>query len=126
MADSVRLTCWPSPDRLVIGIKLKNLLGQLHSEVEELVQIDTGYSEELLVPYSLFEKLNLQLWCLPEQQKPVGSTVTGQLIRFIEAYAEVIIPKTGEQHPVIVQTFVGWKYSFFDWQSFFASHQANT
>ncbi len=107
MADRVRLSCWSSPNRLVIGLKIKNLLGQLHSEVEELVQIDTGYSEEILVPYSLFEKLNLQYWSLPEQQKPVGTTVTGQLIHFIEAYAEVIIPKTGEQHSVIVQTFVG-------------------
>jgi predicted aspartyl protease len=107
MADRVRLTCWPSPDRLVIGIQIRNLAGQLHSEVEELVQIDTGYSEELLVPYSLFEKLDLQYWCLAEQQKPLGTTVTGQLINFIEARAEVIIPKTGQQHLVVVQTFVG-------------------
>jgi len=107
MADRVRLTCWSSPNRLVIGIKIKNWPGKLHSEVEELVQIDTGYSEEILVPYSLFEKLNLQYWCLPEQEKPVGTTVTGQLIHFIEASAEVIIQKTGEQHSVIVQTFVG-------------------
>ena len=87
MADSVRLNCWPSDGRLVIGIQVKNLLGQLHTEIEELVQIDTGYSEELLVPYSLFEKLNLQHWSLPEQQNPIGSTVTGQVIHFIEAYA---------------------------------------
>ncbi len=79
----------------------------MHSEVEELVQIDTGYSEELLVPYSLFEKLDLQHWCLAEQQKPVGTTVTGQIIHFIEARAEILIPKIGEQHLVVVQTFVG-------------------
>ncbi|OQY56062.1 MAG: hypothetical protein DRR08_25135 [Candidatus Parabeggiatoa sp. nov. 2] len=107
MADRVRLNCWPSPDFLVIGIQLKNLAGQLHSEVEELVPLDTGYSEEILVPYSLFETLNLHYWCLPEQQKPLGTTVTGQVIQFLEAYAEVIIPKTNEQHQVIVQTFIG-------------------
>ncbi len=82
------------------------MAGQLHSEVEELVQIDTGYSEELLVPYSLFETLNLRHWRL-YRQLPLGTTVTGQVLQFIEANAEVIIPKTGEQYSVIVQTFIG-------------------
>ena len=107
MANSVRLNCWASPDYLVIGIQLKNLAGQLHSNTEELVPLDTGYSEDILVPYSLFETLNLYYWCLPELQNPIGTTVTGQVIRFIEADAEVIIPKTGEQYRVIVQTFIG-------------------
>jgi predicted aspartyl protease len=62
MADSVRLTCWPSHDR--IGIQIRNLAGQWHSEVEEFVPLDTGYSEEILVPYSLFETLNLRHWRL--------------------------------------------------------------
>jgi len=107
MANRVKLNCWPSPDFLVIGIQLKNLAGRLHREVEELVPLDTGYSEEILVPYSLFEKLDLYYWCLPEPLKPFGATVTGQVIQFIEARAEVLIPKTGEQHSVIVQTFIG-------------------
>jgi predicted aspartyl protease len=106
MADGVRLTCWPSHDRLVIGIKIKNLAGQLHSEIEELVQIDTGYSEEFLVPYSLFETLNLRHWRL-YRPLSLGTTVTGQVLQFIKANADVIIPKTGEQYSVIVQTFVG-------------------
>jgi predicted aspartyl protease len=104
MADSVRLTCWPSPDHLVIGIQIRNLAGKWHSEVEELVPLDTGYSEDILVPYTLFEELNLRHWRLFRPLSPRGTTVTGQVIEFIEARAEVIIPKTGEQHLVIVQT----------------------
>jgi hypothetical protein len=107
MADSVQLTCWPSPDRLAIGIQVKNLTGQLHSDFEELVQLDTGYSEELLLPYALFEALSLQHWRLPHTLTPQGTTITGQVINFIEAHADIIVPKTGEQHQVIVQTFVG-------------------
>ena len=78
MADDLRLICWPTPDRLVIGIQIRNLAGQLHSQTEELVQLDTGYSEELLIPYDLFETLNLRHWRLPRALAPVGTTVTGQ------------------------------------------------
>ena len=107
MADVVRLTCWPSPDRLALGIQLRNLAGQLHSETEELTQIDTGYSGDLLVPFPLFVHLNLHLWSLPHQVSPQGTTVTGEIIQFIEAEAEVVIPQAGQHFAVIVQTFLG-------------------
>ena len=29
MADDIRLICWPTPDRLAIGIQIRNLAGQL-------------------------------------------------------------------------------------------------
>lgn len=107
MADGVRLTCWPTPDRLALGIQIKNLAGQLHSETEELVQLDTGYSEDVLVPYDLFETLNLGHWRLPQTPTATGTTVTGQVIHLLEAYAYVAAPRTGEQYRVIVQTFDG-------------------
>ncbi|MBI3762569.1 MAG: hypothetical protein HY260_12015 [Chloroflexi bacterium] len=107
MADDVRLTCWPTPDRLAIGIQVGSLSGQLHNESEELVQLDTGYSEEILIPHGLFEALNLGHWRLPQVPGPTGTTVTGQVIQFLEAHADVVIPRTGERHRVIVQTFVG-------------------
>jgi len=107
MADDVRLDCWPTPHRLAIGIQIRNLSGQLHAGMEELVQLDTGYSEELLIPYSLFESLNLRHWRLPQTVAPQGITITGQVIHFLESRADVILPKTGEQHRVIVQTFAG-------------------
>ncbi len=107
MADLIQLTCWPSPDYLVIGIQVRNLAGQLHHSEGELVSIDTGYSGELLIPYSLFETLRLRNWRLPRLNSPRAETVTGQVIQLIEAHAQVIIPKTGEVHQVVVQTFIG-------------------
>ncbi len=109
MADSIQLTCWPSPDYLVIGIQVKNLAGQWHSNREELVPIDTGYNGQLLVPYSLFETLNLHCWCLPDSppQKIIATTVTGQVIYLMEAYVEVVIPKTDEVYQIVAQTFIG-------------------
>jgi predicted aspartyl protease len=107
MADDVRLICWPTPDRLGIGIQVRNLAGQEHSQTEELIQIDTGYSEELLIPQALFQALNLARWQLPYSVAAQGTTVTGQIIKFDEALVDVIIPKTGEQHRVMAQTFAG-------------------
>lgn len=107
MADGVRLICWPTPDRPALGIQIRNLAGQLHSETAELVQLDTGYSEQVLIPHRLFQALNLGHWRLPRMLAPKATTVTGQVIEFLEAHADVVIPKLGEQHRVIVQTFAG-------------------
>lgn len=109
MADDVRLICWSTPDRLGFGIQLSNLAGQIHSKTEEFVQIDTGYSEELLIPDELFDRLRLEYWQFPDSTAPQGTTVTGQVIKFIEAPINVIVPKTGEQRRVTVQTFAGNK-----------------
>ncbi|MBI3913621.1 MAG: hypothetical protein HY327_05480 [Chloroflexi bacterium] len=105
MADDIRLICWATPDRLAIGILVKNPSSQPRGETEELVQLDTGYSGELLVPYDLFETLNLRHWRLPQPAQ--ATTVTGQVIHLLEAHAGVIIPKTGEEYRVVVQTFAG-------------------
>jgi predicted aspartyl protease len=107
MANDVRLICWPTPDRLGLGIQVRNLAGQSHHQTEESVQIDTGYSEELLIPQALFESLNLPRWQLPTSVAAQGTTVTGQIIKFSEAPVDVIIPKTGEHQRVIAQTFAG-------------------
>ncbi len=107
MADDIRLICWPTSDRLGMGIQVRNLAGQSHHLTEELIQIDTGYSEELLIPEALFETLNLARWQLPDSIAAQGTTVTGQIIQFNEAPVNVIIPKTGEQHQMIAQTFAG-------------------
>ena len=107
MADDVRLICWPTPDRLGIGIQVRNLAGQAHHKTEDLIQIDTGYSEELLIPQALFEAMSLARWQLPDSIAAQGTTVTGQIIQFNEAPVDVVIPKIGEQHRVIAQTFAG-------------------
>ncbi len=71
----------------------------------ELVQIDTGYSEELLIPQALFDDLNLAYWQLPDSIAAQATTVTGQVIQFQEAPVDILIPDAGEQHRVMAQTF---------------------
>jgi predicted aspartyl protease len=106
MANGVRLICWPTADRFAIGIRVGNLANQWHSKTEDLIQIDTGYSEAVLLPYSVFESLNLLRWRLPQATAPMGTSVTGEVIHFIEAYAQVVVPQSDEQHTVIVQSFL--------------------
>jgi hypothetical protein len=90
-----------------MGIQLKNLSGQAHHPREELVPIDTGYSEEVLVPYRIFERLQLERWLLPGPHVAQGSTVTGEVVDFIQTRALITIPNANEQYPVIAQTFIG-------------------
>ncbi len=105
MANDVRMICWETPDRLVLGIRLANLAGETYPATEELVQIDTGFSGEILVPYALFEMLALSRWRLPEVIQ--ATTVTGQTLHLYEAYADVLIPQLNTQYRVTVQTFEG-------------------
>jgi len=52
----------------------------IHSESEELVQLDTGYDGELLLPYKLYQGLALYQWEYPEEYWAVGKTVSGEMI----------------------------------------------
>lgn len=105
MANDVRLICWSTPDRLGLGIQVRNLAGQVHRQEAEFVQIDTGYSEALLIPQLLFDSLNLAFWQLPDSVAAQGTTVTGQVIHFREAPVHIVIPNAGIQQRVIAQTF---------------------
>jgi len=53
MANTERLTCWSSEDAFVIGVQLRTIDGQFHAETEELVEVDTGYAGDVLVPWNL-------------------------------------------------------------------------
>jgi predicted aspartyl protease len=106
MANDVRLICWPTPDRLGIALQVKNVAGQFHRQEPELIQIDTGYSEEILLPQTVFDALNLSHWQLPDSVAAQGTTVTGQIIHFSEAPVDIVIPNLGSQYRVIAQTFV--------------------
>lgn len=105
MANDVRLICWSTTDRLGLGIQVRNLAGQVHRQEAEFVQIDTGYSEALLIPQLLFDSLNLAFWQLPDSVAAQGTTVTGQVIHFREAPVDIVIPNAGIQQRVIAQTF---------------------
>ena len=105
MADELRLTCWHTPDRLALKIQLQNLAGVFYNSEAELVQIDTGYSEELLIPQFIFDELNLTFWQRPDSVAGQGITVTGQVIHFIESTLDVVIPDAGIRQRVVAQTF---------------------
>jgi predicted aspartyl protease len=107
MANELLAHCWQHPNRYVIGIQLMNLNGALHSDSEEPVQIDTGYSEMLLIPYDLFQTLRLKRRRQPAMNITRATTVSGEALQLIEAHAVVLIPKTNEQHHIVVQTFIG-------------------
>jgi predicted aspartyl protease len=105
MADDLRLICWETPDRLAFGIQVSNPVEQVEGDDEILVQLDTGYSGELLMPYDLFTRLALNQWRLPSSVN--ATTVTGETIQLFEAHAQVIIPKIQERQRIIAQTFQG-------------------
>jgi predicted aspartyl protease len=105
MANDVRLICWSTPDRLGVSIQIKNLSGQVHHQEAEFVQIDTGYSEALLMPQSLFESLNLPFWQMSNSAAARGTTVTGEVIRFREAPVDIVISNAGIKQRIIAQTF---------------------
>lgn len=107
MASELLDHCWQHPNRYVMGIQLMNLNGELHSDSAEPVQIDTGYSEMLLIPHDLFQALRLKRRRQPAMNITRATTVSGESLDMIEAHALVLISKMGEHHHVVVQTFSG-------------------
>ena len=107
MADNVRLICEETPDYPALALQLKNLAGQAYRGQATLMQLDTGYSEELLIPQSVFATLQLERWYEPSQAIVQAKTITGQSIKMRAALAEVVIPQTALTYRVTVQTFAG-------------------
>jgi len=112
MENSEKITieetiCWDSEDLFAIGIQIRTFGGMLHSEAEELVQLDTGYDGELLLPYKLYQDLALYQWEYPEEYWPVGKTVSGEIIELILAKGQVLIPRWNIALEVFIETFEG-------------------
>ena len=99
--------CWDSEDFFAIGIQVATFAGAIHSESEELVQLDTGYDGELLLPYKLYQDLALYQWEYPEEYWPVGKTVSGEMIELILAKGQVLIPRWNVALEVFIETFEG-------------------
>jgi predicted aspartyl protease len=110
--------CWDSQDIFSIGIQIRNFAGMVHSESEELVQLDTGYDGELLLPYELYQGLALYQWEYPEEYWPVGKTVSGEIIELILAKGQVLIPRWGVVLEVFIETFEGNNEEFLLGRSF--------
>ena len=67
-----------------------------------MVQLDTGYDGELLLPYKLYQGLALYQWEYPEEYWAVGKTVSGEM-----AKGQVLIPKWNVALEVFIETFEG-------------------
>ncbi|OQY45566.1 MAG: hypothetical protein B6242_10015 [Anaerolineaceae bacterium 4572_78] len=107
MANNVYLVCWESHDYFGIGVQIQNLAGDVYSASETLIQLDTGYSGELLIPELIFESLQLDTWELPISLPTYGSTITGESFSFRQAPVKIIIPKINKEYYATAQTFNG-------------------
>jgi len=107
MADQENLICWGDPARFLIGVQLKTPGGRVHSPAEDLIELDTGYEGEVLVPYGLYVKMELYGWEYPEIFWTVGRTVSGQVFRMPLSYGSLVIPKWGREFSVSIDTFEG-------------------
>jgi hypothetical protein len=99
--------CWDSEDFFAIGIQIRTFAGMVHSESEELIQLDTGYDGGLLLPYKLYQDLALYRWEYPEEYWPVGKTVSGEIIELMLAKGQVLIPRWNVALEVFIETFEG-------------------
>lgn len=107
MADQACLICWDITDAFAIGIQLMTPDGCLYTESEQLVDLDTGYDGELLVPYDLYVSLGLRDWEFPKELWSTGLTVSGESLSMALSRAFVVIPRLGQQYQVLVDTFEG-------------------
>jgi len=106
MADRSGLTCWDAPDRLVMGVLVKTFDGLMHTEDKDLIQLDTGYSGEVLLPYDLYLQMEFRRWQYPREWWPAGTTASGQRLELIVSRGLVAVPALGQQFEVLVDTFV--------------------
>jgi predicted aspartyl protease len=99
--------CWDSEDLFAIGIQIRTFAGMIYPDNEELIQLDTGYDGELLLPSKLYRSLALYQWEYPEEYWPVGKTVSGEIIELILAKGQVLIPRWNVALEVFIETFEG-------------------
>ncbi len=52
--------CWDTPDQFAFRVQLVTLDGRQHTSDPRLVDLDTGYDGEILVPYDLYASSGLR------------------------------------------------------------------
>lgn len=105
MASPTWVICWDSVDVFTIGVQFQALGGAVHADVEEMVELDTGYAGEVLVPWHLYIGLDLYRWELEEELWSVGVSVTGENFTMPLSRAVLRIPKLEATFLVQVDTF---------------------
>ncbi len=103
--DSSQPVCWDTPDRFAFRLQLVTLDGRPHASSPELVDLDTGYDGEVLVPYALYVSSGLSDWELPQAQWSTGLTVSGESLVLPASRALLVIPELRLQADVLVDTF---------------------
>ena len=104
MASAAPLGCWISEGGYAIQIRLKDPAGQPITD-EILVELDTGYSGDLLVPWDVYLEAELFGWELPEAEWKLGVMLSGQWVDMPQSEATLEIPRLNQAYPVRVDTF---------------------
>ena len=107
MADAENLICWDSEDIFAIGVRLQTPGGQFHADTEELVELDTGYGGDVLVPWEMYVDLELYGWEYPEEQWSVGISVSGEEFEMPLSRGVLVVPRLGREFDVSMDTFEG-------------------
>jgi hypothetical protein len=107
MANAETLVCWDSEDRFAIGVRLKTLNGYSLAETEQLVELDSGYTGELLVPWNMYVDLELYVWESPEEEWSLGISVSNEYFEMPSSQALLSIPRLGQELEVSIDTFEG-------------------
>ena len=74
---------------------------------EELVELDTGYTGEVLAPWRLYVALELYGWEVAEELWSEGISVTGETFAMPLSEAILRVPQLNAAFPVEVDTFEG-------------------
>ena len=107
MANAENLICWDSEDVFAIGALLRTPGGQFHADAEELVELDTGYGGDVLVPWEMYVDLELYGWEYPEDQWSVGISVSGEEFEVPLSRGVLVVPRLGREFDVQIDTFEG-------------------
>jgi hypothetical protein len=107
MADAETLVCWDSEDIFAIGARLKTPGGYSLIDTEQLIELDSGYSGELLVPWKMYVDLELYGWEYPEEEWSLGISVSGEHFEMPLSKAVLSIPRLGQDLEVSTDTFEG-------------------
>jgi hypothetical protein len=105
MASATALICWDAADVFAMGVQLQAPDGRVHSPNEELVELDTGYTGEVLAPWRLYVALELYGWEVAEELWSEGISVTGETFPMPLSEAILRVPKLDATFSVQVDTF---------------------
>ena len=92
MANKEEEISWPYTDSPYLEIRLRSVSEEEYPLNDgELVMIDTGFSEDILVPISIYKHLMLDKWEEPDEGMLILADKSIMLTRIAKGY--ILIPK---------------------------------